>query len=302
MRKVLIIDGDREFLEMAVSFLLASNFMAATADNIEQAREQIAEFNPDLVLLDRDLLSSSGRLIPDGFDILRELKTHQEWKKIPVILLINEASGQDLENLRLLKYKAEDYASKPIADNDLLRRIENLIGFDPEETNSVFMKEKNSVAGEQNPGENPELAEAAHREIEELLTRLGEEIIQNKKGQEPAKTGAFKDHLRAEFDLLSEKLDEQDVRYHRTREKSRKAIEVLEQRIRNLETDRRDLEAKAYAAEAEVKRVIGERQDMLLLLEKARELTARFLGLKKELENNGETAQQFLAELEQFKK
>jgi DNA-binding response OmpR family regulator len=305
MRKVLIIDGDQEFLEMALSFLTAYNFSVACADSLDQGRTMISEFGPDLILLNRDLMSDSGRLIPDGFDILREIKTNSEWQKIPVILLINEASEQDLQNLRLLKYKADDYACKPIADNDLLRRIENLIGFDPDETTDIFMKEKNNFSNSHyssGPGDNPELAEVAHKEIEELLTRLGEEVIQSKKGAEALKPGASKDHLRAEFELLQTKLGEQEKRYQRTRDKSRKAIEVLEKRILKLENDKQDLESRVFASETAIKQLLDEKQAVLYLLEKAREQIQLFLNLKDSLENEGRAAQEFLKEVEQFKK
>jgi len=305
MRKVLIIDGDQEFLEMALSFLQAHNFSVVFTDNLDQGRTQIEEFKPDLVLLNRDLLSESGRLIPDGFDLLREIKTHPDWKKIPIILLINEATEQDLENLRLLKYKADDYAGKPIADNDLLRRIENLIGFDPDETNDIFLKGKNRVLNgydASGPGENPELAEVAHKEIEELLARLGEEVIRSKKGKEALKPGASKDHLRAEFELLQKKLGEQEKSYQRTRDKSRKAIEVLEKRILKLENDKQELEARVFASETAIKQMLDEKQAGLHLLEKARELIALFLNLKEKLENDARAAQEFLKEVEQFKK
>jgi DNA-binding response OmpR family regulator len=302
MRKVLIIDGDQEFMEMALSYLQAHNFSVVCADNLEQGRNNIPEFNPDLILLNRDLLSDSGRLIPEGFDLLREIRTNPGWKKIPVILLINEAVESDLENLRLLKYKAEDYAAKPIADNDLLRRIENLIGFDPEETTGILTQEKNHLKGQALPGENPELAEAAHREIDELLTRLGEEMIQGKKELETPKQGPAQDRIRGEFELLQKKLDEQEQRNQRTREKSRKAIEVLEQKILKLEKDRQEMEARVFSSETAIKQMLDEKQAMLDLLEKARELTATFLDLRDKLDAQGQAVKEFLLEVEQFKK
>jgi len=307
MRKVLIIDGDREFLEMARSFLQASNFMVQSAHTADLARTRLREFTPDLILLSRDLLSSSGRLAPDGLDILREIKTDRSLKKIPLVLLINQAREQDLEKIRLLKYKAEDYACKPIADNDLLRRIENLIGFDPDETTGVFSKQKNSLSSQQllaGQVDNPDFELAAQKEIQDLIARLEEEVIQSQKEADlsSAQAAASADQLAADFGLIQEKLREQEKRYQRIQEKSRKAIEVLEDRIEELKAGNKELEKKLLAAEAERKAAFEEKRTLSRLLEKSRELLLRFGSLKKGLEKDMEKAEQLINELDEFKK
>lgn len=307
MRKVLIIDGDREFLEMARSFLQASNFVVQNAHTAELARTRLREFTPDLILLSRDLISDSGRLAPDGLDILREIKTDRSLKKIPIVLLINQASEQDLEKIRLLKYKAEDYACKPIADNDLLRRIENLIGFDPDETTGVLSKQKNSLSSQQllaGQIDNPEFHLAAQKEIQDLVARLEEEIIHSQKeaDQSPSQTATSADQLAADFGLIQEKLREQEKRYQRIQEKSRKAIVVLEDQIEELKDENKNMEKKLFAAEAERKSALEEKRALSRLLEKARELLLRFGSLKKGLEKDMEKVEQLIDDIDEVKK
>ena len=285
MRKVLIIDGDKEFLEMASSFLDASHILVATADSVDQARSRVSGFIPDLIVLNRDLLNESGRMIPDGFELLREIKSDKKWKKIPIILLVNGASEHDLENIRLLKYKAEDYARKPIADNELLRRIENLIGFDPDETTSVLLDEKDNISVEQiiKAGtDNPEFEEAAQKEIRDLITRLGEEVVHTSMESEAAEAekGATPEKLLSEFNLLQEKLQGQEKRFEMIREKSRKAIQVLENRIAKLESENQVMAERLFASESTLKELIEDKIYLLKLLEQARDLLLKYDNLK----------------------
>jgi len=307
MRKVLIIDGDHEFLGMASSFLKAANILVDTADTAGLARSKIVEFSPHLILLGRDLLNDTGRMIPEGMELLREVKSHRAWKKIPLILLINEASEHELENIRLLKYKADDYARKPIADNELLRRVENLIGFDPDETTGIFLDEKDTVSVEQalqSSTENPEFEQAAQKEIQELLKRLGEEVIQTKlEAETPAlKPALSPGQLRSEFELLEDKLRGQEDRFEKIREKSRKAIAVLESRIADLEKENQNLFARLFTAEAGLKELIDDKHYLLNLLQRARELITEFENLKKGLDRDSDQAQKLVRELDQFKK
>jgi DNA-binding response OmpR family regulator len=305
MRKVLLIDGDHEFLGMASSFLKAANILVDTADTAGLARSKIEEFKPDLIILNRDLLNDTGRLIPDGLEMLREIKSRKPWGKIPLILLVNDASENDLEKLRLLKYKADDYASKPIADNELLRRVENLIGFDPDETTCVLLDEKDSLSLEQalqSSTDNPEFESAAQKEIQELLKRLGDELIQTKTEAETpeAKPAPSPEQLRSEFELLQEKLREQEKRFQKIREKSRKAVAVLEKRIADLESENRNLSARLFNAEASLQELIEDKHYLLDLLKRTRELVAGLDGLKKSLDKNFEKARQLIRELDQF--
>jgi len=307
MRKVLIIDGETEFLEMARSFLQAANIMVATADCAEAGRKELRAFKPNLILLSRDLLSGSGRLIPDGLELLREVKTGNKWKKTPVILLVSGASPEDLDKIRLLKYKAEDYACKPIADNELLRKIENLIGFDPDETTGVLLEEKDNFSVDQilaGSGDNPEFEQAARNEIKELLTRLGEEVIQTRtEGEDRAETeGASGERVAAEFELLQDKLQSQEKRFAEMRAKSAQAIKVLEARVKDLASENQALAARLSLAEAAARELTGNKARLWELAEKARELISQFENLKQGLDKELIAARDFLRELELLKK
>jgi len=234
MRKVLIIDGEQEFAQMVRAFLKTHRFQVECAYDPEQAREKLLSFSPQLIILSRDLRTDSGNLIPEGFGVLKEIKTHPSWSKIPVIFLVNEASERDLERLRKLRYKAEDYARKPIEDNELLRRIENLIGFDPEELEEKFNQGKEALANDFSHLPDS-MREAVKEELSGLFQKLDHQLEQM--------VGEDENELscQSEAEYFRLRLKEQEQNIKRLRDKWKKAMLALEERIQKLEQENREL-------------------------------------------------------------
>jgi chemotaxis family two-component system response regulator Rcp1 len=74
---------------------------------------------PDMILLDLKLPGL------DGFDILQRVKTHNEWKSIPVIVVTSSALEEDIH--RAMSLEADLYLSKPLdleGYSDLVKEIE----------------------------------------------------------------------------------------------------------------------------------------------------------------------------------
>jgi two-component system, OmpR family, response regulator len=74
----------------------------------------------DLVLLDV--------MLPyvDGFELLEKLRTHDAWKKVPVIILTSRTREHDA--VRALGLGADDYLTKPFSPAELVARIRRRIG------------------------------------------------------------------------------------------------------------------------------------------------------------------------------
>jgi len=305
MRKILVIDGEKEFLEMVSSFLGSSNFSVASASSAEEGLEQVVSFGPHLILLARDLMGASGELVPEGLAVLRGLKSNPGFKKIPVIFLVKEASERDLQRLKNLKYKAEDYARKPISDSDLLRRIENLIGFDPEEVVSQLGQEKgrNSL-GQKVLANKPDIQEAGEREIQELLSRLGEELSQSQEKEEESVicSGASQEELRRELELVQGRIREREERYQKIREKWKKALVVMEERILRLSEENRRLEARLSEMVEKGENWEKERKEMVEVLAKVGELILRWENFKEVLARDMELARELLKSIERLKR
>jgi PleD family two-component response regulator len=86
------------------------------ADSGELALASVAVNPPDLILLDI--------LMPDidGFEVLRRLQAHEEYRDIPVIIL--SALSETAQRVEGLKLGAVDFISKPFEAEELLARVQ----------------------------------------------------------------------------------------------------------------------------------------------------------------------------------
>lgn len=102
--KVLIVDDDQTLCDMYAERLQAEGFEVVIAHNGEEGAAKAVEYLPDVILLDL--------MMPkvNGFNTLEILKSTQETKDIPVILLT--ALIQEENKQRGLQGGAEDYIIK----------------------------------------------------------------------------------------------------------------------------------------------------------------------------------------------
>jgi len=114
-KKILFIEDDTTLQESLGETLTKEGFEVLQAFNGEDGLKLAAEQNPDLVLLDLILPKMNG------FDVLKELKENDNTKHIPVIVLTNLESSEDIQKALfagaltyLLKasYELEDVLAK----------------------------------------------------------------------------------------------------------------------------------------------------------------------------------------------
>ena len=63
--------------------------------------------------------------VMDGFELLRNLKGHDTYKRIPVMMLTAKSGVQD--RLNALRIGVDDYMLKPFTEDELIVRVDNLI-------------------------------------------------------------------------------------------------------------------------------------------------------------------------------
>lgn len=88
--KILIIEDESSLQASLKEFLSLENFETASAFNGEEGVELAIKECPDLILLDIILPKKNG------FEVLEEIKKNEKTKKIPVILLTNLESPDDV--------------------------------------------------------------------------------------------------------------------------------------------------------------------------------------------------------------
>ncbi|PJZ70588.1 two-component system response regulator [Leptospira perolatii] len=73
---------------------------------------------PDIILLDLNLPKK------DGFEVLRDLKEHPDYKKIPVIVLTTSGSHTDI--LKTYNLHANSYIQKPVELEAFMGAVQSL--------------------------------------------------------------------------------------------------------------------------------------------------------------------------------
>lgn len=116
MKKILIIEDDRNLLNELREFLENNGYEVASVDNFLIANEIALEMRPDIVILDINLPGISG------FDICKEIK---EKSNIPILMLTSRVGIED--EIRGLEIGADEYLAKPVDTRRLILRMEKLL-------------------------------------------------------------------------------------------------------------------------------------------------------------------------------
>lgn len=118
-KTVLIIEDEAEILNFASRVLELEGYQVLRAGDGERGMEIIRENHVALVLLDLRLPG------PDGWSVLREIKSNPEFSAIPVIVLT--AVAESLQRKKTLRMGATKYLIKPLSAHSLARNITNTL-------------------------------------------------------------------------------------------------------------------------------------------------------------------------------
>lgn len=114
--RVLIVD-DEENILISLNFLMTqAGYAVQTASTGEIAIDQLATFQPDLVLLDVMLPGI------DGFAVLQHIRQTPELGHIQIIMVT--AKGRDVEVAKGLTLGADAYITKPFSTKALLNEVQ----------------------------------------------------------------------------------------------------------------------------------------------------------------------------------
>lgn len=90
-KKILIIEDDANLRNVLEEFFEAEKMLVKTASDGESGLKSLRDFLPDVVLLDIILPKK------DGYEIIKEIKSDDKVKDIPIILLTNLGGLNDIE-------------------------------------------------------------------------------------------------------------------------------------------------------------------------------------------------------------
>ncbi len=114
---ILVVDDQPKVLKFMAIGLKLHGYDVITVGSGEEAIVQVRESNPDIMLLDI--------IMPgiDGFEVLRQVRS---FSQMPVITFSASSSNY----LEAIKLGANDFVAKPFQPDDMVKRIEALLGSD----------------------------------------------------------------------------------------------------------------------------------------------------------------------------
>jgi DNA-binding response OmpR family regulator len=133
-KRVLFVDDDASVCKMFVDLLSHSGYEARMSETGAAALQQIAEFRPNLVLLDIGLPDVSG------LEVLRKIKSDPSTRGI-LVILITGASGLEMK-IEGFQTGACDYVPKTINPRELLLKVDRCFTSLGEQETAVALKQK----------------------------------------------------------------------------------------------------------------------------------------------------------------
>jgi len=119
---VMMVDDDPIMLEVVQTYLEEAGYTSfVTTSEPAQAMDLFVQRRPDILLLDLMMPEVSG------FDILAQVRTHEELRYTPVIILTAESEPK--AKLRALELGATDLLTKPVDPSELRLRLRNALAF-----------------------------------------------------------------------------------------------------------------------------------------------------------------------------
>lgn len=117
VNKLLIVDDEVEICEFLKSFFEDRDFKVATAHSGEQALQQVASFQPSVVLLD---IQMPGM---DGLSALKKIK--EKYSKVKVIMVTAVETQDKIEEA--MRLGADNYITKPLSLEYLEKDVQDKI-------------------------------------------------------------------------------------------------------------------------------------------------------------------------------
>ena len=118
MKRVLIIEDDKDIVELVRYNLANEGFQVNAAFDGSSGLNSLKKSPPDLLLLDLMLPKLSG------LDICREVRRDDSLNRLPILMLT--ARGEEADRVVGSEMGADDYVTKPFSPRELLARVKAL--------------------------------------------------------------------------------------------------------------------------------------------------------------------------------
>jgi DNA-binding response OmpR family regulator len=121
MGKKILIADDEPNIVVSLEFLMKQRgYAVKVVGDGDAALAAVAEFEPDLILLDVMMPRMSG------YDVCQRIRENPAWHAIKIVML--SAKGREIEVNKGLAVGADAYVTKPFATKDLIETVRAMLG------------------------------------------------------------------------------------------------------------------------------------------------------------------------------
>ena len=119
-KKVLIADDEPNIVTSLEYLMQKRGYEVKVARNGDEALALVESFLPDVVLLDVMMPRRSG------YEVCQQIRERADWRHIKVVML--SAKGREAEVNKGLSLGADSYVTKPFSNQELIAKIDELLG------------------------------------------------------------------------------------------------------------------------------------------------------------------------------
>jgi len=118
--RIMIVDDEPDALELMENMLSSEGYELIKVSNATEVGLKAAQLSPDLILLDF--------LMPDinGFEVSKALRDNELTRTIPIMAVTCLTKEDDIQ--RIFECGADEYLPKPFKVDQLLKKVQELIG------------------------------------------------------------------------------------------------------------------------------------------------------------------------------
>lgn len=123
MKRILIVDDDPDFVEATRIVLESAGYEVMSAADGDEGLRAVKEQQPDLVVLDVIM-----KTVLDGLHMSQEMANDPDQVNTPILMVTSIANSDYAALFPTDDYiHIDDFVSKPISPDDLLRRVAALL-------------------------------------------------------------------------------------------------------------------------------------------------------------------------------
>ncbi|MBD3179867.1 MAG: response regulator [Candidatus Latescibacteria bacterium] len=120
MARIIVIDDDRQFVELAIMILRKSGYEVVSAFDCAEGSRKVLAADPDVIILD---LMIGG--LSQGFDLAGEIRRNGKTARIPLILLT--MVGRREGKMDSIWISRDQFITKPVKPELLLEAVDRAL-------------------------------------------------------------------------------------------------------------------------------------------------------------------------------